>query len=85
MIRRFLQYSLRHQRPIKAVWTEGEEIHSRNVTVVQVDADSFFYLSSRNKKEPKEMQIQDVLSCCYARGDSGDTLKNLEREQKDEG
>lgn len=82
MIRRFLQYSLRHQRPIKAVWTQGEDIVSRNLTVVALGEDSFFYLSARNKKTPLELPIQDLLSCCYARGDSGDTLKNMEMEQE---
>ncbi len=85
MIRRFLQYSLRHARPIKVVWTEGENILSRNLTVVKIEEESFDYLSSRNKKVPRQMLFEDVLSCCYARGDSGDTMKNLERKQEHEG
>lgn len=72
MTERFLLYSLRHQRPIKAVWMEEDEIKTGNLTVVALYGDSFRYVTARRKKEPALMEKQALLSCCYARGDSGE-------------
>ena len=82
MTRRFLAYSLSHQLPVKVVWMEEEKMVSRNLTVIALRETDFDYLSARNKKVPRTMQMDDVLSCSYARGDSGDTLKNLERKNQ---
>jgi hypothetical protein len=83
MVRRFLEYSLRYHRPIKAVWLEEGKMASGNLTVLTLAEDSFTFVTSRAKKTPREMALDDLLSAAYARGDDGDTLKNTER-MKDE-
>ena len=72
MNERFLLYSLRHARPIRAVWMQGDTIVSGNLTVVALTDDGFRYITARRKKEPSVMQKKDLLSCGYARGDSGE-------------
>lgn len=81
MIRRFLEYSLRYRRPIKAVWLDEGKMTAGNLTVISLGEDSFAYTTSRAKKTPREMPLNDLLSAAYARGDDGDTLKNIERMQ----
>ncbi|NLG57590.1 MAG: hypothetical protein GX540_04160 [Clostridiales bacterium] len=83
MVRRFLEYSLRYQRPIKAVWLSGDKMATGNITVTGLQEDCFSFTSSRNKKTPRQMPIGDVLSAAYARGDDGDTLKNSRRTEED--
>lgn len=86
MVKRFLAYSLRYGRPIKAVWLEAGQMASGNLTVTALSEDRFSYITSRSKKTPREMAIEDLLSAAYARGDDGDTLKNTQRmkEEKDD-
>ncbi len=83
MVRRFLEYSLRYQRPIKAVWLEEGKMASGNLTVLSLGEDSFSFITSRAKKTPRKMPLEDVLSAAYARGDDGDTLKNTHRMKED--
>ncbi|MGI6687089.1 MAG: hypothetical protein ACOX6Y_01780 [Christensenellales bacterium] len=83
MVRRFLEYSLRYQRPIKAVWLEEGKMASGNLTVTSLGEDSFSFTTSRNKKTPREMPLSDLLSAAYARGDDGDTLKNIQRMKEE--
>ena len=77
MVHRFLEYSLRYHRPIKAVWLEGGEMVSANITVTAIGGDAFSFTSGR-KRTPREIPLADVLSAAYARGDAGDTLKNTQ-------
>lgn len=72
MKERFLLYSLRHQRPIKAVWMDEGHITAGNLTVVDLTDHSFQYITARRKKAPAVMAMDDLLSCCYARGDNGE-------------
>ena len=81
MVRRFLEYSLRHRRPVKAVWLEDGVMKSGNLTVTGMDETSVSYVTARTKTKPGLMLIDDILSVSYARGDEGDTIKNWEREQ----
>lgn len=81
MTRRFLEYSLRYRRPIKAVWLEGDQIMTGSLTVTALRDDSFTYTAGRGKKTPREMPLGDLLSASYARGDDGDSMKNAERTQ----
>lgn len=84
MIQRFLEYSLRRQRPVKLVWlTDEGVIQSGNLTVTRLGSDEFEYLSAKNRKKPQTMQIECLLSAAYARGDDGDTMKNTLREQEE--
>lgn len=72
MKERFLLYSLRRHRPIKAVWMEDGRMCAGNLTVVAMDGASFQYVTARRKKLPARMALDDLLSCGYARGDSGE-------------
>lgn len=80
---RFLEYSLRHSRPVKLVWMTESGIKTGNVTVKRLDGETFSYMTARSKKTPLTMGISDVLSASYARGDDGDTMKNQQRESKE--
>ncbi|MDD4080510.1 MAG: hypothetical protein PHP02_03725 [Eubacteriales bacterium] len=82
MVRRFLEYSLRYHRPIKAMWLEEGKMVSGNITVTVIEVNTFSFIGSR-KKTPREMPIADVLSAAYARGDDGDTLKNTQRMKEE--
>ncbi len=80
MVRRFLEYSLRHRRPIRLVWSVGEEMKSANVTVVSLTDTDVFYTTAKRKNRPDVLSLRDVLSASYARGDSGslDSTENPE-------
>ena len=84
MVHRFLEYSLRYRRPIKAVWLEDGKLLPGTLTVTALGEDAFSFTSAR-RKAPREMPVTAVLSASYARGDDGDTLKNTLRmkEKKD--
>ena len=62
-MKRFLQYSLEHERRIKAVIWED--------TVVAMDDETFTYVSARQKK-PRTLPLGDLMAAAYARGDSGE-------------
>ena len=79
LTRRFLDYSLHWRRPIRLVWMAGEEIQTGNVTVIRLGESSFDYTSARSRTRPLTLPLDDVLSAAYARGDDGDTMKNLRR------
>lgn len=68
----FLRYSLKHGRPVKVLLMPGEEKPSLNLTVTAMEQEGFHYLSARNKKTPKYLPYDSLLSAGYARGDQGD-------------
>lgn len=72
MVRRFLQYSLEHGKPVKALF--ADTMKYRNITVVLLEGDTVGYLTAGRKK-PLTVPIDGILSASYARGDDGDTLK----------
>lgn len=73
MIRRFLRYSLRHQRPIKVLFSDEEgTIKALNLRVTELREDCFSYFSASNRKTPRELPIASLLSCAYGRGDHGE-------------
>lgn len=76
MIERFLRYSIERARKIKIVFEDGAGVlRHRNITVLSVDSERLFYLSS-GRKLPQDMPLSSVLAASYARGDEGDPLKN---------
>ena len=75
MVRRFLQYSLDHQRPVKALFADTMKF--QNIRVTAIDGDQVSFLRSGRKK-PVTIPIEEILSASYARGDDGDTLKYAE-------
>lgn len=72
MVRRFLQYSLDHNRPVRVLFASSMKY--KNITVVLLEGDSVSYLTA-GRKTPIRADIGDILSASYARGDDGDTLR----------
>lgn len=70
-LKRFLLYSLTRQRPIRVMLMPGAKPPSLNLTVQSMDDSGIEYLSSRNKKVPKRLSFEEILSAGYARGDDG--------------
>ncbi len=76
LIRGFLQYSLRYDRPVKLVWLAGDGIKAGNVTVRSLEGETFIYVTAR-KKTPQTMRLSDVLSVSFARGDDGNPMNSM--------
>lgn len=81
MTERFLLYSLRRGRPVKAVWMEDGALKTGNITVTALDENSICYVTARARKQARRMERQALLACGYARGDSGDTDRETERTE----
>jgi len=74
MVRRFLQYSLDHNRPVRVLFASAMKY--KNITVVLLEGDAVSYLTA-GRKTPLQADIGDILSASYARGDDGDTLRHM--------
>ena len=79
MIRRFLDYSLAHNRPVKALF--ADTLIYRNITVIAITEDSVSFLTP-GRKNPLTVPLSQLLSVSYARGDDGDTLQYAGRENQ---
>ncbi|MGI6739050.1 MAG: hypothetical protein ACOX54_06680 [Christensenellales bacterium] len=79
MIERFLSYSLQHNRKIKAIWTEDDNIKHGNIVVTEIGDDYFCYTQAR-KKTSTRMEKACLLSLGYARGDSGETDREIKSD-----
>ena len=77
MIRRFLEYSLAHGRPVKALFADS--LKYKNITVVLLEENRVSYLTA-GRKTPVTAELDQLLSVSYARGDDGDTLKYAIKE-----
>ncbi|MBQ9197298.1 MAG: hypothetical protein IJ662_13835 [Clostridia bacterium] len=77
MVTRFLQYSLDHNRPVKALFADTMKF--KNITVVLLDGNTVGYLTAGRKK-PLTTTVDNLLSVSYARGDDGDTLQYAKGE-----
>ncbi len=80
MVRRFLQYSLEHNRPVKVLF--ADTMKYRNITVILLEGDRVSFLTA-GRKTPLTTEIGNILSASYARGDDGDTLKYARTEGED--
>ena len=80
MIRRFLLYSLRHGRPVKALF--ADTLKYRNIRVESLEEDQVSYRTA-GRKTPVTVPLDAILSVSYARGDDGDTLKYAAWEQEE--
>lgn len=80
MVRRFLRYSLEHNRPVKALF--ADTMQYRNITVILLEESRVSYLTAGRKK-PLTTEIDNILSASYARGDDGDTLKYARAAQEE--
>ena len=81
MVRRFLLYSQRHGRPVKALF--AETMKYQNIRVDSIEEDRVTYRTA-GRKTPVTVPISAFLSVSYARGDDGDTLKYAQREGEKE-
>ena len=81
MVRRFLAYSLAHNKPVKVLL--ADEMKFKNITVIDLQEDQVACLVSGRKK-PLIFPLSQILSASYARGDDGDTLKYAAMEEKNE-
>ena len=73
MIGRFLKYSLEREKKICAVLIKDGEMKKVNLTVTAIDEDGqgFAAVLAGRKKET-HVELCDVLTCAYARGDQGE-------------
>ena len=75
LFERFLIYSMRTNRPVR-VLIDDDQMRYMNLTVLSMDEDSFVALKP-GRKTPVTVPYQQVLAVSYARGDNGDTVKEL--------
>lgn len=68
---RFLRYSLEKQRKIRVMLTLSGEIVQKNAVVLSLDGNQAT-LKFGAKKAPVVVELTDILSCDYARGDHGE-------------
>jgi len=68
---RFLRYSLEKRRKIRAVLMLSGGIAQKNVTVLSL-TETQATLKLGAKKTPVVVELADILSCDYARGDHGE-------------
>ncbi|MBQ4073724.1 MAG: hypothetical protein IJD39_00770 [Clostridia bacterium] len=78
MIRRFLAYSLAHNRPVRVLW--ADTMKCQNIRVIALEEEQVSFLSAR-RKTPETQPLSAILSASYARGDDGDTLKYAALEE----
>lgn len=75
---RFLRYSLRHNRPVKALLVL-DTLRYETLTVINLSDTELSYITAR-KKTPCTIPLSAVLAVGYARGDDGDSLENERRD-----
>lgn len=81
MVKRFLAYSLAHNRPVKVLL--ADTMKYCNITVIALGEKEVSFLTAR-RKTPVTLPLRDILSASYARGDDGDTLKYRTLEEPNE-
>ena len=79
MVRRFLAYSLAHNRKVRVLW--ADTMKYQNIQVIRLAEDQVAYLTA-GRKNPLQKSLSDILSASYARGDDGDTLKYAAQEEQ---
>lgn len=70
MSNRFLKYSLDKQCKIRAMLLQDGQLIQKNVTVLAMDG-TVATLRIGTQKTPVTVDLADILSCDYARGDHG--------------
>ena len=77
MIERFLKYSLEREKKICAVLMQEGQMVKKNLLVTGIDEDQQgFTARFPGRKKDTHIDLGDVLTCAYARGDQGE-LENL--------
>lgn len=72
---RFLTYSMNRNRPVR-VLLSGEKLHYVNLTVLSLEEQQMTALKA-GRKTPMTVRYDDILAVSYARGDDGDTTKDV--------
>jgi len=73
MVDRFLKYSLEREKKICAVLMMDGAMVKKNLLVTAVDEDGQgFSARLPGRKKDVHFDMQDVLTCAYARGDLGE-------------
>ena len=80
MVKRFLLYSQRHNRPVKALF--AETMKYQNIRVDSLEGDKVTYRTA-SRKTSVTVPLDAILSVSYARGDDGDTLKYAAWQQEE--
>ena len=79
MVKRFLLYSLAHNRPVKVLL--ADTLKYKNITVITMEEDRVGFLAA-GRKTPQILPLDQILSASYARGDDGDTLKYVASKEQ---
>lgn len=73
MVERFLRYSLERGRKICVVLLDGTAMKKTNLQVTSLDADGAgFTAHLPGRKRDVHLNLSDVLTAAYARGDQGE-------------
>ena len=73
MVDRFLKYSLEREKKICAVLMMDGAMVKKNLLVTGIDEDGQgFSARLPGRKKDMHVNMQDVLTCAYARGDQGE-------------
>ena len=73
MVDRFLKYSLEREKKICAVLMMDGAMAKKNLLVTAIDEDGLgFSARLPGRKKDVHFNMQDVLTCAYARGDQGE-------------
>ena len=75
---RFLTYSLDRNRPVR-VLLNGERLRYVNLTVLDIGETEITALKA-GRKTPVRIPCEAILAVSYARGDDGDTTKDIFKE-----
>ena len=82
MVKRFLVYSMAHDRPVRVLLADTMAFQNIRVSLLEEDRVTYY---KAGKKNPVTVSLDQILSATYARGDDGDTLKyQLEQEKNEE-
>ena len=74
-MKRFLSYSLERNRPVR-VLLAGQALRYVNLRVLAMDESGFTALKA-GRKTPLTFRYDDILAVTYARGDDGDTVRDM--------
>ncbi len=72
---RFLTYSMQRVRPVK-VLLDGDKLKYQNLTVTAMDDEGITALKA-GRKSTLYIPYNQILAVSYARGDDGDTIKDI--------
>ena len=73
MIDRFLKYSLEREKKICVVLMQDGQMVKKNLLVTAIDEDGQGFMARfPGRKKDIRVELCDVLTCAYARGDQGE-------------